>query len=97
MHVLTRLRLKGFRLSIDDFGTGYSSLVQLQRMPFSEIKIDRSFVMNMMEDKSCRVVAGIVIELPRRLELTSVAEGVEDEAVLAALTEMGCNSAQVTT
>src|SRR5262249_52231126 len=94
MDVLTRLRLKGFRLSIDDFGTGYSSLVQLQRMPFCEIKIDRSFVMNMMKDKSCSVVAGIVVELARRLELKSVAEGVEDAAALAALTEMGCSAAQ---
>jgi len=94
MDVLTRLRLKGFKLSIDDFGTGYSSLVQLQRMPFSELKIDRSFVMQMMDNKSCKVIVEIVIDLARRLELKSVAEGVEGEAVLDALIGIGCDMAQ---
>jgi EAL domain-containing protein (putative c-di-GMP-specific phosphodiesterase class I)/ActR/RegA family two-component response regulator len=94
MDVLTRLRLKGFRLSIDDFGTGYSSLGQLQKMPFSEIKIDRSFVMRMTSNDGCKVIAGIVIELARRLGLKCVAEGVEEEAALTALTEMGCDMAQ---
>ncbi|MGC2415529.1 MAG: EAL domain-containing protein [Stellaceae bacterium] len=94
MDVLTRLRLKGFKLSIDDFGTGYSSLVQLQRMPFSEIKIDQSFVMQMTRDDSCRVIVEIVVELARRLRLRSVAEGVEDEATLRALIDMGCDEAQ---
>jgi EAL domain-containing protein (putative c-di-GMP-specific phosphodiesterase class I) len=94
MDVLTRLRLKGFKLSIDDFGTGYSSLVQLQKMPFSEIKIDRSFVMQMTSNEGCRVIAGIVVELAHRLGLTSVAEGVEDGAALKALIEMGCDAAQ---
>ena len=94
MDVLTRLCLKGFRLSIDDFGTGYSSLVQLQRMPFSEIKIDRSFVMQMTKNKSCRVIAQIIVDLARNLELKSVAEGVEDEAALNALAAMGCDLAQ---
>ena len=94
MDVLTRLRLKGFRLSIDDFGTGYSSLVQLQKLPFSEIKIDGSFVMQMMHSASCRVVVEIIIELARRLELKSVAEAVEDEATLKSLAEMGCDMAQ---
>jgi EAL domain-containing protein (putative c-di-GMP-specific phosphodiesterase class I) len=94
MDVLIRLRLKGFKLSIDDFGTGYSSLVQLQRMPFSELKIDKSFVMAMTRDNSSRVIAEIVIELARRLRLRSVAEGVEDEATLAVLAELGCDLAQ---
>src|SRR6266851_2397750 len=71
MDVLTRLRLKGFKLSIDDFGTGYSSLVQLQRMPFSELKIDRSFVTPMMNDRGCKIIVEIVIDLARKLELKS--------------------------
>jgi EAL domain-containing protein (putative c-di-GMP-specific phosphodiesterase class I) len=94
MDVLTRLRLKGFRLSIDDFGTGYSSLVQLQRMPFSEIKIDQSFVMQMTSNQGARVIVEIVAELARKLKLHSVAEGVEDAATLAALIEMGCDTVQ---
>ncbi len=94
MDVLTRLRLKGFSLSIDDFGTGYSSLVQLQRMPFSEIKIDRSFVMQMSANRGCRGIVEIVIDLARKLGLTSVAEGVEEEAALDTLIEMGCDTAQ---
>jgi EAL domain-containing protein (putative c-di-GMP-specific phosphodiesterase class I)/AmiR/NasT family two-component response regulator len=94
MDVLTRLRLKGFKLSIDDFGTGYSSLVQLQRLPFSEIKIDSSFVMNLMENSGCRVIAEIIVELAKRLGLKSVAEGVEDEPTLNSLMAMGCDTVQ---
>lgn len=94
MDVLTRLRLKGFRLAIDDFGTGYSSLVQLQRMPFSELKIDRAFVSEMLTNRECRTIAEIIAELARRLGLHSVAEGVEDEATLQALVEIGCDLAQ---
>ena len=92
--VLTRLRLKGFKLSIDDFGTGYSSLVQLQRMPFTEVKVDRSFVARMMDDRGCAVIVEIIIELARKLGLTSVAEGVDGDAILERLTEMGCDIAQ---
>jgi EAL domain-containing protein (putative c-di-GMP-specific phosphodiesterase class I) len=94
MDVLTRLRIKGFELSIDDFGTGYSSLVQLQKMPFSEIKIDRAFVMNMMQDESCAAIVDIVLHLARRLRLKSVAEGVEDGSALDNLINMGCDEAQ---
>jgi EAL domain-containing protein (putative c-di-GMP-specific phosphodiesterase class I) len=94
MDVLTRLRLKGFRLSIDDFGTGYSSLVQLQRMPFSELKIDQSFVMQMLSNRGCRVIVEIIIDLARKLGLNSVAEGVEEDAALKALIDMGCDMAQ---
>ena len=94
MDVLTRLRLKDFRLAIDDFGTGYSSLVQLQRLPFSELKIDKSFVMHMSHNHDCRVIAKIVIDLARELGLTSVAEGVEDETALMTLVDMGCHVAQ---
>jgi EAL domain-containing protein (putative c-di-GMP-specific phosphodiesterase class I)/ActR/RegA family two-component response regulator len=94
MDVLTRLRVKGFRLSIDDFGTGHSSLLQLQRMPFSELKIDRSFVMQMLRDKEARVIVEIVIDLARKLGLYTVAEGVEDEPTMRMLLALGCNALQ---
>jgi EAL domain-containing protein (putative c-di-GMP-specific phosphodiesterase class I) len=94
MDVLVRLRVKGFRLSIDDFGTGYSSLVQLQRMPFTELKVDRSFVMQMTRSKDCRVIVEIVIDLARKLGLQSIAEGVESQAILDELIKLGCDGAQ---
>jgi EAL domain-containing protein (putative c-di-GMP-specific phosphodiesterase class I) len=94
MDVLTRLRLKGFRLSIDDFGVGYSSLVQLQKMPFSEVKVDSSFVMKMMSNDGCKIIVEIIIDLARKLGLKSVAEGVEEEAALKSLIDMGCDMAQ---
>lgn len=94
MDVLTRLRLKGFRLSIDDFGTGYSSLVQLQKMPFSELKIDKSFVMQMQSNQGAKVIVEIVVNLARKLGLTSIAEGVEHREALQALAAMGCDMAQ---
>lgn len=92
--MLTRLRLKGFKLAMDDFGTAYSSIVQLHKMPFSELKIDRSFVMNMMTDDSCRVIVAALIDLARNLGLASVAEGVENGESWTALQAMGCDSAQ---
>jgi EAL domain-containing protein (putative c-di-GMP-specific phosphodiesterase class I)/AmiR/NasT family two-component response regulator len=92
--VLNQLRLKGFGLSIDEFGPGYSSLVQLRRMPLTEIKIDRGLVSHMMSERDCHVMVEIIIDLARKLELRSVAVGVEGEAILNALKAMGCSSAQ---
>ncbi|WP_290886919.1 EAL domain-containing response regulator [Arenimonas sp.] len=91
---LTRLRLKGFRLSVDDFGTGYSSLAQLARLPLSEIKIDRSFVMQMLVSNDARKIVASTIRLAESMEMDCVAEGVEDAQVLAALAELGCPLAQ---
>jgi EAL domain-containing protein (putative c-di-GMP-specific phosphodiesterase class I) len=92
--VLTRLRVKGCRLSIDDFGTGYSSLAQLHRVPFSEVKIDRSFVSGLLHDKDCRAIAETIVVLCRKIGLDCVAEGVESGEVLDALVRMGCDGAQ---
>lgn len=92
--ILTRLRIKGFKLSIDDFGTGYSSMQQLARLPFSEIKIDKSFVMSMHKSEESLKIVGSIINLGRSLGLTTVAEGVENEAALNLLRELGCELVQ---
>ena len=92
--VLTRLRLKGFNLSIDDFGTGLSSLVQLYRMPFSEIKIDKSFVLDMLRKEEASIIVKSIVDLANNMNLEVVAEGVEDEPTLAGLRERGCRTVQ---
>src|SRR5690606_31753968 len=91
---LTRLRIKGFQLAIDDFGTGYSSMLQLVRLPFSEIKVDKSFVMTSRGSQESRSVTRSVIDLGRSLGLESTAEGVEDEETLRFLREIGCDLVQ---
>lgn len=94
LDLLTRLRMKGFQLSIDDFGTGYSSMLQLVRLPFSEIKVDKSFVMSAARSPESRAVIRSIIELGHSLGLQATAEGVEDQATLDHLTRIGCNLAQ---
>ena len=94
MDVLTRLRLKGFKLAIDDFGTGYSSLVQLHRLPFSEIKIDRAFVADCTTSGESRSIVRLVIDLAHALGMKAVAEGVESADALDLLRELGCDQAQ---
>ena len=94
LDILTRLRMKGFMLSIDDFGTGYSSLVQLHRAPFSELKIDRSFIHDMSHDKEAQAIVETVIVLGHKLGMQIVAEGVETQSDLDQLIEMGCDLAQ---
>lgn len=94
LDLLTRLRLKGFQLSIDDFGVGYSSLVQLARMPFSELKIDRSFVMTASHSTESRSIICAIIGLGKSLGLRTVAEGVEDLGTFGFLKEAGCDLAQ---
>lgn len=94
LEMLSRFRANGVGLSIDDFGTAYSSLVQLQRMPFSEIKIDRTFVADCLTKESAAVIVRTIIALAKNLGIQSVAEGVESEAVLAALQGWGCDVAQ---
>jgi EAL domain-containing protein (putative c-di-GMP-specific phosphodiesterase class I) len=92
--VLTRLRVRGFRVSIDDFGIGYSSIAQLARLPFSELKIDRSFVRGITGSSENRSIARAMVSLGHSLGLTVAAEGIEDAATLAFLAELGCDHAQ---
>ncbi|HSP01151.1 MAG TPA: EAL domain-containing protein, partial [Thioalkalivibrio sp.] len=94
LDLLTRLRMKGFHLSIDDFGTGFSSMVQLVRLPFSEIKVDKSFVMTAMESRESRTVIRSIVELGHGLGLRCTAEGVETQEALEYVTEVGCDLAQ---
>ena len=94
MDILTRLRLKGFSLSIDDFGTGYSSLKQLQRLPFSELKVDIEFVRECTVSKDAYTIVRATVDLAHSLGLLAVAEGVEDRATLDVLTRLGCDIAQ---
>jgi EAL domain-containing protein (putative c-di-GMP-specific phosphodiesterase class I)/CheY-like chemotaxis protein len=91
---LSRLRMKGFGLSIDDYGTGYSSMQQLTRVPFTELKIDQSFVRNIPTVGAARVVLESSLEMARKLNLTSVAEGVETRGDWDLLRELGCDYAQ---
>ena len=91
---LDRLSGLGIRISIDDFGTGYSSLAYLRRLPISEIKIDRSFVMNMDGCEDDAVIVRSTIDLGRNLGLSVVAEGFESERIWTELRRLGCTSAQ---
>lgn len=91
---LTRLRMKGFGLSIDDYGTGYSSMQQLTRIPFTELKIDQSFVQHAAHQESSRMILESSLEMARKLDITSVAEGAETQADWDLLRECGCDLAQ---
>jgi len=89
-----QLRAGGVRISVDDFGTGHSSLAYLTTLPVDELKIDKSFVLNMAEGTSDTVIVRSLIELAHDLGLTVVAEGIEDQPVLEALRRLGCDFGQ---
>jgi diguanylate cyclase (GGDEF)-like protein len=91
---LNRLSAMGFGLSIDDFGTGYSSLAYLKRLPVDELKIDKSFVMNMETDQDDAKIVRSTIDLAHNLGLSVVAEGVESAKVWDLLRELNCDQAQ---
>lgn len=92
--VLNRLRLHGFGLSIDDYGTGFSSMQQLSRIPFTELKIDRSFVHGACERNHLRVILQSALDMAHQLDLSTVAEGVETLADWQLLQECGCDLGQ---
>ncbi|HWS36188.1 MAG TPA: bifunctional diguanylate cyclase/phosphodiesterase [Actinoplanes sp.] len=91
---LRSIRALGVKTSIDDFGTGYSSLSYLKLLPVDELKIDRSFVMDMVDDPSSRALVASAVDLAHNLGLTVVAEGVEDVFTAQALSGLGCDTAQ---
>lgn len=94
MESLTRLRMQGFAISVDDFGTGYSSLLQLSEMPFTEIKIDRNFVSGATENKKTTLIAESIVDLAKKLDLHTVAEGVETQAEFEFVKKLGCETGQ---
>ncbi len=91
---LVALSRLGVWLSIDDFGTGYTSLANIKQLPVNEIKIDRSFVTNMLTDRKDAMIVRTVIELGHNFDLTVVAEGVETQEVFDALVALGCDEIQ---
>ncbi|GIJ78335.1 diguanylate cyclase (GGDEF) domain-containing protein [Micromonospora phaseoli] len=91
---ITRLHRIGVGIALDDFGTGYSSLQHLRRLPLSEVKVDRSFVLGMAEDSDDAAIVRSTIELAKALGLRVVAEGVEDERTWRMLHAAGCDAAQ---
>jgi EAL domain-containing protein (putative c-di-GMP-specific phosphodiesterase class I) len=92
--VLERLNQLGITLAIDDFGTGYSSLAYLKQLPVDEIKIDKSFVLQMSANQNDETIVRSIIDLAHNLDLRAVAEGVEDQTILNRLTALGCDVAQ---
>jgi EAL domain-containing protein (putative c-di-GMP-specific phosphodiesterase class I)/FixJ family two-component response regulator len=94
LDLMTRFRVKGFQLSIDDFGTGYSSMIQLVRLPFSEIKVDKSFVLKAHESKESRTIIKSIVDLGHSLGMDVTAEGVDHLDTLNFLNRVGCDLAQ---
>jgi diguanylate cyclase (GGDEF)-like protein len=94
MQVLAELDTMGVRLAIDDFGMGYTSLAQLKRLPVDQVKIDRSFVLNMLRDANDAMIVRSIVDLAHNINRVVVAEGVESKKLLDALAELKCDVAQ---
>jgi len=94
LEIIQRLHKMGYKLSIDDFGTGYSSLAYLKKMPLTELKIDRSFVQDILHSENDAVIVKATINLAHSLGLQVVAEGVEDAEIMAKLEDYDCDIAQ---
>lgn len=94
LNILSRLTIKGFKLSIDDFGTGYSSLQQLLRIPFAELKLDRSFVDGAADNRIQRIILESTIDLAHRLNLQTVAEGAETQSDMSVIEDCGVSLVQ---
>ena len=94
MDILARLRLRDLRLSIDDFGTGHSSLFKLHTLPFSELKLDRSFIIEARGSPRALTIIKSTIDLAHDLDMVVVAEGIEDEETATLLHEVGCDIGQ---
>ena len=84
----------GIKIALDDFGTGYSSLTYLRKLPISTLKIDKSFIDDIIEDKEARLLSSVIIEMGHTLNLKIVAEGVENEEQLSYLKKYNCHAFQ---
>jgi EAL domain-containing protein (putative c-di-GMP-specific phosphodiesterase class I) len=94
VELLTALRQLGIRLAMDDYGTGYSSMAQLKRLPIHEMKIDKSFVIDLHHHQDDAIIVRSTIELGHNMGLILIAEGVESEDILRILRQYGCDIAQ---
>ena len=94
LQILSRLAEMGIKISIDDFGTGYSSLAYLKKLPAKELKIDKSFVIDMLESESDAVIVKSIIDLGHNLSMKVVAEGVENKETAVKLKALGCDILQ---
>jgi len=94
LEIIERLSKFGFGFSIDDYGTGYSSLSNLKNLPLSEVKIDRSFVKDILTNESDAVIVNATVNLAHNLGLEVTAEGVESKEIMERLNEYGCDVVQ---
>lgn len=94
LKIINRLRAMGIRISLDDFGTGYASLSQLRELPFDRIKIDKSFVSSLIEDRQSDAIVEAITAMGRSMSLPITAEGVENEFAQDLLAGLGCTDAQ---
>ena len=91
---LVDLKVRGIKVAIDDFGIGYSSLSQLKKLPFDRLKVDRSFISDLENDRESQVIVEMIIDLAAKMNLEIIAEGVETEEQKKFLVSRGCYSMQ---
>ena len=91
---LMELKNKGYRFSLDDFGTGFASMAQFKRLPFSQVKIDQSFIADIETSPYSLAITEVVLTIAKTLKLDVIAEGVETQAQLDILTKLGCTGYQ---
>ncbi|GAB5486591.1 MAG: hypothetical protein Pars2KO_01610 [Parasphingorhabdus sp.] len=94
LHIITSLKSLGIKISLDDFGTGYSSMTQLKNFPFDRIKIDRSFVLFMLDNEESAAIVNSIASLASSLDVPITAEGIESDEIRACLDEIGCSDGQ---
>jgi EAL domain-containing protein (putative c-di-GMP-specific phosphodiesterase class I) len=94
IEILTDLKVRNLQIAIDDFGTGYSSLSYLTRFPVDRLKIDRSFITDIVSNEDDRALVGLITEMGRKLGLNVIAEGVEEDIQKHLLIGMGCHAIQ---